>query len=129
MFDSYAASLRAVTPSARAGSATTARFRPVWEPIAVAEEQQTERWLISKVSKAGTTDFYDPYAMIEGPDTVEVEVVPAQVAERLAEAGAELLRLKDGPRDDAYRAAKPGAWDELRHALAAFRSGGSRSRG
>jgi hypothetical protein len=30
------------------------------------------------------------------------------------EALAELVRLKDGPRDDAYRAAKDAAWDTAR---------------
>jgi hypothetical protein len=29
----------------------------------------------------------------------------------------ELVRLKDGPRDDAYRATKDAAWDEAREAL------------
>ena len=38
------------------------------------------------------------------------------LAERdaLWEALAELVRLKDGPRDDAYRAAKDAAWDVAR---------------
>lgn len=39
-------------------------------------------------------------------------------AERLGEALDELVRLKDGPRDDAYRAAKDAAWDRARAALA-----------
>jgi hypothetical protein len=38
--------------------------------------------------------------------------------ERLREALAELVRLKDGPRDDAYRAAKDAAWDRARDVLA-----------
>jgi hypothetical protein len=38
--------------------------------------------------------------------------------EALRDALAELVRLKDGPRDDAYRAAKDAAWDAGRAALA-----------
>jgi len=34
---------------------------------------------------------------------------------------ADLVRLKDGPRDDAYRAAKDAAWDRARAALDAVR--------
>jgi hypothetical protein len=33
------------------------------------------------------------------------------------EALRELVRLKDGPRDDAYRAAKDAAWDMARDVL------------
>lgn len=39
--------------------------------------------------------------------------------ERLREALTALVALKDGPRDDNYRAAKDGAWTEARAALAA----------
>lgn len=35
----------------------------------------------------------------------------------LRDAAEALLALKDGPRDDAYRAAKDGAWEALRAAL------------
>lgn len=35
------------------------------------------------------------------------------------EALAELVRLKDGPRDEAYAAAKEAAWEAARKALAA----------
>ena len=34
-------------------------------------------------------------------------------AKRLREAASELLRLKDGPRDDAYQTAKEPAWQAL----------------
>lgn len=34
------------------------------------------------------------------------------------DALAKLVCLKDGPRDDAYRAAKDAAWDEARSVLA-----------
>lgn len=37
--------------------------------------------------------------------------------DRFSEALRELVRLKDGPRDDAYRAAKDAAWDAARVAL------------
>lgn len=40
--------------------------------------------------------------------------------ERLVGAVHELLRLKDGARDEAYQAAKQPAWYELRAALAEF---------
>jgi hypothetical protein len=33
---------------------------------------------------------------------------------RVVEALVELVRLKDGPRDDAYRAAKDAAWERAR---------------
>jgi hypothetical protein len=39
-------------------------------------------------------------------------------ADRLRTALTELVRLKDGPRDDAYRAAKDDAWQAAREALA-----------
>jgi hypothetical protein len=35
---------------------------------------------------------------------------------------AELVRLKDGPRDDAYREAKEAAWQRARDVLALIRS-------
>lgn len=41
--------------------------------------------------------------------------------ERLRAALAELVRLKDGPRDDAYAEAKPKAWQAARDALEASR--------
>jgi len=41
-------------------------------------------------------------------------------AERLAKVLRELVRLKDGPRDDTYRATKDAAWQEAREALAEF---------
>jgi hypothetical protein len=37
--------------------------------------------------------------------------------DRVRSALAELVRLKDGPRDDAYRGAKDAAWDAARAAL------------
>jgi hypothetical protein len=40
----------------------------------------------------------------------------------LREALAELVRLKDGPRDDAYRAAKDAAWQAARDALGGDRA-------
>lgn len=43
--------------------------------------------------------------------------------ERLARAAEELLRLKAGPRDDAYRAAKEPAWRALADAIAAQEGG------
>jgi hypothetical protein len=44
-------------------------------------------------------------------------IVPASDHQGAAEALRELVRLKDGPRDDAYRAAKDAAWDQARTAL------------
>jgi hypothetical protein len=41
---------------------------------------------------------------------------------RLREALAELVCLKDGPRDDAYRAAKDAAWQAARDALGGDRA-------
>jgi hypothetical protein len=35
----------------------------------------------------------------------------------VAAAARVLLELKDGPRDEAYEAAKPRAWEQLRHVL------------
>jgi hypothetical protein len=45
------------------------------------------------------------------------EVVPAEQLRGAVEALRELVRLKDGPRDDAYRAAKDAAWDMARDVL------------
>jgi hypothetical protein len=42
-----------------------------------------------------------------------------QARDRYRAALAELVRLKDGPRDDAYRAAKDAAWQAARDALGA----------
>jgi hypothetical protein len=42
----------------------------------------------------------------------------ANMAELVA-AATELLRLKDGLRDEAYESAKPAAWERLRAAVAA----------
>lgn len=39
------------------------------------------------------------------------------------EALAKLVELKDGPHDDAYRAAKGGAWEQARAALGIRRGG------
>jgi hypothetical protein len=49
---------------------------------------------------------------------VEVEVVPLTDYQGAVDALAELVRLKDGPRDEAYRAAKDAAWDAARAVLA-----------
>lgn len=38
--------------------------------------------------------------------------------ERLRSVIAELVRLKDGPRDDAYRASRDAAWQAARESLA-----------
>lgn len=38
-------------------------------------------------------------------------------ADEIRRALAELVRLKDGPRDAAYRAAKDAAWEHARHLL------------
>ena len=46
-----------------------------------------------------------------------IEKQDADMAELLA-AATDLLRLKDGPRDEAYEAAKPVAWARLRSAVA-----------
>jgi hypothetical protein len=48
-----------------------------------------------------------------------VEALRAIIAQRdaLQAAATELLRLKDGPRDDDYREQKPAAWDALRCAV------------
>lgn len=40
-----------------------------------------------------------------------------RVAERYRDPLAELVRLKDGPRDEGYRAAKDAAWEQARHVL------------
>jgi hypothetical protein len=40
----------------------------------------------------------------------------------------DLVRLKDGPHDDAYRAEKDGAWQRGRNALAALGEGDRMSR-
>jgi hypothetical protein len=42
---------------------------------------------------------------------------PAAPPDRCRAALAELVRLKDGPRDAAYRAAKDAAWQAAREAL------------
>jgi hypothetical protein len=58
---------------------------------------------------------------------VLVEAARRQHADQLrgaVDALAELVRLKDGPRDDVYRAAKDAAWDAARTIV-----GGSRHRG
>jgi hypothetical protein len=47
-------------------------------------------------------------------ERVEVEYIRAAEYEGAVNALAELVRLKDGPRDDAYRAAKDAAWDAAR---------------
>jgi hypothetical protein len=41
----------------------------------------------------------------------------AREVDELRAALAELVRLKDGPRDDAYRASKDAAWQAARDAL------------
>lgn len=43
--------------------------------------------------------------------------VLTQRLEGAVETLRELVRLKDGPRDDAYRAAKDAAWDAAREVL------------
>jgi hypothetical protein len=47
-----------------------------------------------------------------------VEYVRADQSDPLRAALAELVRLKDGPRDDVYRAAKDAAWQRARDVLA-----------
>lgn len=37
--------------------------------------------------------------------------------DELVAAARHLLKLKDGPRDAAYEAAKPAAWERLRRAI------------
>ena len=73
-----------------------------------------------------------PVALIGGPEDFTVAVfigdapgmnasanaTLAAAAPAMAEALRALLWLKDGPRDDAYRAAKDQAWEEARAALA-----------
>jgi hypothetical protein len=58
----------------------------------------------------------------EDDEGLYVEVVLAADLDALLEARAalaDLVRLKDGPRDDAYRVQKDAAWDRGRNALAA----------
>lgn len=43
--------------------------------------------------------------------------IERRAAKAQHDALAELVRLKDGPRDDAYRAAKDKAWQAARDAL------------
>lgn len=50
-------------------------------------------------------------------DRRALEIAAEAERDRLREVLAELVRLKDGPRDDAYRAAKDAAWDAARDAL------------
>lgn len=50
----------------------------------------------------------------------EVDRLANDLAGNYREALADLVRLKDGPRDDAYRAEKDAAWDRARHALASM---------
>jgi hypothetical protein len=47
----------------------------------------------------------------------EVEYVRADIHAGAVETLAVLVRLKDGPRDDAYRAAKDAAWDAAREVV------------
>jgi hypothetical protein len=54
---------------------------------------------------------YDPDIALRDYDRVVEEL------EETREALAELVRLKDGPRDDAYRAAKDAAWERAREVL------------
>jgi hypothetical protein len=52
-------------------------------------------------------------------ESARTALIPQQ-NRRIAELTAaleELVRLKDGPRDDAYRAGKDAAWDAARRAL------------
>jgi hypothetical protein len=42
---------------------------------------------------------------------ITTSYVPARHYQGAVDALAELVRLKDGPRDNAYRAAKDAAWD------------------
>jgi len=54
------------------------------------------------------------------PEPDEWRVVRFRLATRISDLEgvlAELVRLKDGPRDNAYRAAKDAAWDAARRAL------------
>jgi hypothetical protein len=54
------------------------------------------------------------------PYIAALEAESVRLREQLAGAvGAlrQLVRLKDGPRDDAYRAAKDAAWDAARDVL------------
>jgi hypothetical protein len=51
-------------------------------------------------------------------DFADVAVERQRIAhEELVESAKALLALKDGPRDEAYEAAKPAAWERLRRAL------------
>lgn len=51
---------------------------------------------------------YDPDTALRDYDRV------CEDLEEATEILRELLRLKDGPRDDAYRAAKDAAWERAR---------------
>jgi hypothetical protein len=65
-----------------------------------------------------TGDYCDICAA-DGEGRIKVEyLVPASRLRGAVDALAELVRLKDGPRDEAYRAAKDAAWDAARAVLA-----------
>jgi hypothetical protein len=62
-------------------------------------------------------------ALPDGPvrqrlrDAIRAAMTALDEATRLRLALAELVRLKDGPRDDAYRAGKDAAWQRARDLL------------
>lgn len=87
-----------------------------------------EHWLCTN---CGTVDGPRAGMVCHGPDytgictavgEAVVEISPGAVKRLRGLRGAEdalreLVRLKDGPRDDAYRAAKDAAWDAARATL------------
>lgn len=78
-----------------------------------------ERWwrVTARNGRVGTWTDQDPGDRLTAAwtgATVDGPFVPESELRGAVEALVELVRLKDGPRDDAYRAAKDAAWDEAR---------------
>jgi hypothetical protein len=93
-------------------------------------DQQTERWTIHVCAKHGPVDAESIGRTESGPfhastahgcfrEVEEVEVVPAQTAERLATAAEQILTT---PRDER----RLSHWTELQDAISAFRAGSSK---
>jgi predicted DNA-binding protein len=64
--------------------------------------------------------LHEHTSLCAGADTCEVRIAIEPLVdetEQLRDALSELVRLKDGPRDDAYRAEKDAVWEAARTAL------------
>jgi hypothetical protein len=75
------------------------------------------KWALDRI-EAISGPVTEPWASFDEARRLVADGAESEGRSEVRLALAELVRLKDGPRDDAYHAAKDAAWDKARAVLA-----------